>query len=273
MLNETWAEDETDPNSKKYKGLFFHYEAEVETPEDADCLESGPNSVRFEVMCEPDAEKKADPITWTRSESSSDCDIIYESTNYAGCYIDASSYFLWVNGFSAFFMTGIGLFMIFYGARFIIWVLGAIVFFIVQSLVYVVAYTLDYVDPATLFRSQEIDQQVSGSAGAIAILILVLGVVLGILAAYYLTQHVSKVFLVYLAFQNGCILGFMLLSLIPMRLSAMIQFAAAGVVGVGIAYLSFKKLKYVKTVGTATFGSFLLAKGISCWVGGFPELL
>lgn len=133
---------------------------------------------------------------WARDGASTDCDIVYSSEHSAGCYYDASVYFRWVNGFAAFFMIGIGLFMIFVGAKFIIWVLGIIVFFLVQCFVFAVSYSYGFVDPVTLFRSQE----VSGSNGTIAILVLVISVLLGVMAAYYLTQFVSKIFLVILAF-------------------------------------------------------------------------
>jgi hypothetical protein len=43
--------------------------------------------------------------------------------------------------------------------------------------------------------------------------------------------------------------------------------------GVAVAWYSAKRLKYVKTVGTATIGAFSLAKGIGSFVGGFPALL
>jgi len=133
---------------------------------------------------------------WARDGASTDCDIVFSSEHSARCYYDVSVYFRWVNGFVAFFMIGIGLFMIFVGAKFIIWVLGIIVFFLVQCFVFAVSYSYGFVDPVTLFRSQE----VSGSNGTIAILVLVISVLLGVMAAYYLTQLVSKIFLVILAF-------------------------------------------------------------------------
>jgi len=65
----------------------------------------------------------------------------------------------------------------------------------------------------------------------------------------------------------------MLLSLIPYHFESMFLFAAGGVCGVFVAWKSWKNLKYVKTVGTATFGAFLLAKGVGTFVGNFPALL
>ena len=43
--------------------------------------------------------------------------------------------------------------------------------------------------------------------------------------------------------------------------------------GILVAWYSARRLKYVKTVGTATIGAFALAKGIGSFVGGFPALL
>jgi len=166
-------------------------------------------------------------------------------------------------------MIGVGAFMIFYGAKFIKWVFGIIIFLTVQAFMFGITYSYGYLDPGQLFATESVD----GKSGVIAIIALVVSVVLGVIAAWYLTQSVSKVFLVVLAFQNGCILGFMILALLPNPLGQMYNFAAAGVVGVAVAYFSYKKLKYVKTLGTATFGSFLLAKGIGTFEGNFPHLL
>lgn len=76
-----------------------------------------------------------------------------------------------------------------------------------------------------------------------------------------------------MAFQCGCIIGFMLLGLIPFQIDKTYLYAAGGSVGVAVAYYSAKRLKYVKTVGTATIGAFSLAKGIGSFVGNFPALL
>ena len=65
----------------------------------------------------------------------------------------------------------------------------------------------------------------------------------------------------------------MLLGLIPILIEPTYLFAAAGSMGVAVAWYSAKRLKYVKTVGTATIGAFALAKGIGSFVGGFPALL
>ena len=221
--------------------------------------------MRFEITCNADDYGE---IIWTRADDSSDCDIKYSSSNYAGCYIDASVYFKWVNAFSGFIMIGIGAFLVFVGANFIKWVCGIFVFFFVQAMVFALAYSYSLVDPVSLFRSQEVD----GQTGVIAILVLIIAILIGVMAAYYFTQHVSKLFLLILAFQNGCLIGFMLLSLLPFQLKPMFVFAFGGVVGVALAYYSYKKLKYVKTIGTACFGAFLLTKGVGSFVGQFPAL-
>ena len=123
--------DESDETSKKYAGLFFHFAAENETSDAGECKTKGPNSVRFEITCNADDYGE---IIWTRADDSSDCDIKYSSSNYAGCYIDASVYFKWVNAFSGFIMIGIGAFLVFVGANFIKWVCGIFVFFFVQAI-------------------------------------------------------------------------------------------------------------------------------------------
>lgn len=205
--------DSADKESKKYTGLFFNYQAEFNTSaSEEECLSEGPNNVKFEVTCDPeDKEGVKEDIAWTRSPDSTACDIVYTTTSYAGCYWDTSVYFMWMVGFAAFIMIGVGLFMVFVGAKFIIWVIGAIVFFTVCAFTFAVSYSYGLFDPVELFRSGE----VGGKTGLIAIIVIIASIAFGVLAAWYLTKHVSKLFLVLIAFQCGCILGFMILALIP----------------------------------------------------------
>ena len=80
-------------------------------------------------------------------------------------------------------MIGVGVFMVFLGARFIIWVIGAIVFFTVCAFTFAASYSYGLFDPVTLFRSKE----VAGKTGVIAIVVVVASVAFGVLAAWKLT--------------------------------------------------------------------------------------
>ena len=46
----------------------------------------------------------------------------------------------------------------------------------------------------------------------------------------------------------------------------------SGVFGVVVAYISYKELKYIKTLGTASFGAFIFVKGEASFIGDFPTL-
>lgn len=52
-----------------------------------------------------------------------------------------------------------------------------------------------------------------------------------------------------------------------------LKIAIDGVVGAAAAYFSHRVQKYIKTIGTASIGSFMLMKGIGSYAGGFPKLL
>ena len=98
--------------------------------------------------------------------------------------MDTSVYFEWMIGFAAFIMIGVGVFMVFIGAKFIIWVIGAIVFFTVCAFTFAVGYSYGFFDPVELFRSTE---TVGGKTGLMAILVVIASVVFGVLAAWKLT--------------------------------------------------------------------------------------
>jgi hypothetical protein len=86
-------------------------------------------------------------------------------------------------GFAAFIMIGVGVFMVFLGAKFIIWVIGAIVFFTVCAFTFGVGYSYGLFDPVELFRSGE----VGGKTGLYAILVVIFSIAFGVLAAWKLT--------------------------------------------------------------------------------------
>lgn len=88
-------------------------------------------------------------------------------------------------GFAAFIMIGVGVFMVFVGAKFIIWVIGAIVFFTVCAFTFAVGYSYGLFDPVELFRSG--GKEVGGKAGVLAILVVISSIVFGVLAAWKLT--------------------------------------------------------------------------------------
>lgn len=63
IINETY--DERDDASLKLLGLTFQFNAENKTADEGDCKTQGPNSIRFEATCDPQADGE---VIWTRME-------------------------------------------------------------------------------------------------------------------------------------------------------------------------------------------------------------
>jgi|TARA_B110001450_G_C17631059_1_gene485228 uncharacterized membrane protein YGL010W len=102
----------------------------------------------------------------------------------------------------------------------------------------------------------------------------ILGIALGCVAAKYLIVFAAKFLVPIIAFVCGSLLAFMMTSTISLSgNAAYIKILIDGVFGGAAAFFSHKVQKYIKTVGTACIGSFLLFKGIGSFEGHFPKLL
>lgn len=82
------------------------------------------------AYCDEENEENVE-INWTKASSSSDCHVVYESTSYNGCSRDMYKTLQPVLRFSGVIMMVIGIAMIFYGARFILYVLGGMIFMMI----------------------------------------------------------------------------------------------------------------------------------------------
>lgn len=80
----------------------------------------------------------------------------------------------------------------------------------------------------------------------------------------------NRFFLPIMAGFCGAITAFMLIG--PMKLPTVANYLICGVVTGVAVYFAHSVQKYIKTIGTALIGAFLLGKGISQFVGGFPKL-
>ena len=107
-----------------------------------------------------------------------------------------------------------------------------------------------------------------------AIIIGVLGVIVGVVAAKFLVKFAHKYLVPIIAFVCGSLTAFLLTSAISSKGNLKyVKVAIDGGVGGIAAYFSWRVQQYIKTVGTACIGSFMLFKGIGNYVGGFPKLL
>ena len=150
IINDTY--DERDDASLKLLGLMLQFNAENKTADDGDCKTQGPNSIRFEATCDPQADGE---VIWTRMEDSKDCEIKYSTTHSAGCFFYWPQYFKFLKDISGFFLLGVGFAMAFFGAKFIDFTCAVTIFSIVQGLSYTVAYSLGVFDLELLLRSWE----------------------------------------------------------------------------------------------------------------------
>lgn len=160
--------------------------------------------------------------------------------------------------------------MSFFGARFIMWVLGFLIFAAVQGVFFTISYSAGFIDPVSVYNSQ----MTGGNKAIIAVIIGVVGLILGGVAAKYLINFAHKFLVPIIAFVCGSLAAFLFTSTLPLNGDLVfLKIGIDGVVGGACAFFSHRVQKYIKTVGTALIGSFMLYKGIGNYVGGFPKLL
>lgn len=167
-------------------------------------------------------------------------------------------------------MILVGAIMTFYGAKFIIYTLGFLIFAAIQGIFFTISYSAGFIDPYALYRSSIED----GSTAALAVVIALIGIVLGCVAAKYLINFASLHLVPIIAFVCGSLGGFMLTATLPLDGDLIyVKILLDGACGGVCAYFSYRANQHIKTGGTAIIGSFLLFKGIGSFVGGFPKLL
>ena len=166
-------------------------------------------------------------------------------------------------------MIVIGAAMCFYGAKFILWVIGFLIFASIQGFFLSISYSLSLVDPVTLAKEKEAG---GGNSLGIAIGIAIVGIIVGGVASYYLTKFANKFAVPIIAFGTAAIAVFMLTKPI-IRHNTLVQSAIVLIAAGFAAWFSNRVQRYIKTIGTAIIGAFLLARGVGEYVGGFPKLL
>lgn len=254
----------------KYKGLWVQFKAEnITQPETQEnCEDSGPNTVRFEVDCDGDGEHQ-DPVEWSGPGNDA-CNPVFTTKHKGGCSWDSQEAFAGISKFTGAILIIIGAIMTFIGARFIMWVLGFLIFAAVQGVFFTVSYSAGFIDPVSIYNSR-ID---GGNKAIIAVVIGLIGIIIGGVAAKYLIKFASKFLVPIIAFVCGSLAAFMFTSTLPLKGNLVhLKVAINGVIGLACAVFSHRVQKYIKTVGTAIIGSFLLFKGIGTIRHDFPKLL
>ena len=101
-----------------------------------------------------------------------------------------------------------------------------------------------------------------------------IGIIVGAVAAKYLIKFAHKFLVPIIAFVCGSLTAFLLTSAISSKGNMKyVKIAIDGGAGGVAAFFAHRVQRYIKTVGTACIGSFMLFKGIGNYVGGFPKLL
>jgi hypothetical protein len=208
----TWTaiEDKSDEAKSMYKGFSVNFEAINELAEGVawDCAVQGPNTIELKAICGEETE-----ISWDK-DTTDPCNIKFTTTDTSGCSFDAAKGFAGGKKFAGAISIAVGIAMTFYGARFILYVLGFMIFSAVNGLFATVSYSLGYLDPMSLAEAS-IDG--NSSVLGVAIGIGIAGIIVGGIAAYYLTKFANAYFLPIMAFACGGIATFMLTG--PMKLN------------------------------------------------------
>lgn len=137
------------------------------------------------------------------------------------------------------------------------------IFAAVNGVILAVSYSLGVIDETKLADGGGVGPLVGVS---------VAGIVLGVLAAYYLTVLIDKFALPILAAACAGIMIFVTLGQIKKIPKAVLYLTVALGAGLGF-YFANKVQKFIKSAGTAIIGSFLLFRGIGNYVGNFPTIL
>lgn len=268
--NATLAPEGFEHEHWKYKGLWIEFKAESQTtPETSEqCELNGPNKVKFVVDCDGEGEHQ-DPVQWEYQDQDA-CNPVFYTKHKGGCSWDSQDTFSGISKFTGAILIIVGAIMSFFGARFIMWVLGFLIFAAVQGIFFTISYSAGFIDPVSVYNSQ----LAGGNKAIIAVVIGVLGLILGGVAAKYLIKFAHKFLVPIIAFVCGSLAAFLFTSTLPLNGDLVfLKIGIDGVVGGACAFFSHRVQKYIKTVGTAIIGSFMLFKGIGNYAHGFPKLL
>jgi hypothetical protein len=153
-----------------------------------------------------------------------------------------------------------GLILTFYGSKFILILFGLLCFLITQILIFAILYNTH------MFKPEHIESKKGQILGIGAVVVAIGGV-----ASYYMAKFADKFAIPLISAWCGGIATFMIIGAtkMPGGVKLVVIVAVAG----AAAYYTKKIQRYVKSVGTALIGSFILFNGIGKYVGGYPQII
>lgn len=192
---------------------------------------------------------------WSET-SKGTCNAEVTYTGKSGCvFVNGLALYHSIEPFMGFIFVVIGGLMTFAGAKFLFQLVSAVVTLIVTTVFY-------------LFVSNLFFTLTTGTGLKVGLLIAAIGLGLG---AAYLSYRFTVRWAVPIVAGAGGAFGFKLLSnLAEIRNEyAVISILILGAVG-GV-FIGIKLNEFVRTIGTAFLGSYILIRGFGFFFGGFPE--
>jgi len=208
------------------------------------------------VCQEPKKDAKTAAGTWSDYKLTEQCAASATYTGKAGC-IAFNGNAVWdaIKPFTGVILILVGGLMTFAGAKFLFQLVSAVVTLVVTIVFYLVVSNLFF--------------GLKTTAGP-KIGLLVAALLLGIGAAF-LSYKLTIKFAIPIVAGVGGGFGFKLVSNLA---GIRNEYAAIGILVLGIcagAYLGYKLNEFVRTIGTAFLGSYILIRGAGFFFGGFPE--
>lgn len=201
-------------------------------------------------------DEKSTSAAWTDYKLDGDCGASVTYTGKQGC-VAFNGNAVWdaIKPFSGVLLILVGGLMTFAGAKFLFQLVSAVVTLVTTILFYLVVSNLFFT--------------VKTGAG-LKIGLIVVALLLG-LGAAYLSYKLTIRFAIPIVAGAGGAFGFKLISNLA---GIRNEYAVIAILVVGIvvgAYAGFKLNEFVRTIGTAFLGSYILIRGAGFFFGGFPE--
>lgn len=234
--------------------LLFNYTGEEK------CFGDPRKKYTFELrlIC---SEKEED-FVWVR-DALNPCRIVIEKKTDSGCPILKAgglwSFFDTYKYFLPPFLVAIGLFLMLFGAKFI----KATMFVFIFITTFIVSFFLIYLFFVPLDASNWT-----------IILVVAICLLISLIAAYFTTACMNVgAFLV--GFWLGALIATLLFETIIYRITAepVVLYIMVIIFGIIAGILAVKFLEMAMIIATSFIGAYLLVKGLSIYIGGYPSVL
>ena len=247
---------------ESYKGFTLKYTAKYEEDDTVKCGAGLPMTVTIHATCNKDIEGDGN-FDYDESASPDLCTKVvnYEGANACNFFdLNLTRYFPVVLSILGALSIITGLVLALFGSKFILIVIGFLLFLCTQALAWGILYNTHMVDPAEAKDNKP----------------LIIGVGVGIaavggVAAYYLTRFADRFAVPIISGWCGAIVTFMIVG--PIQMPGLAKTGVVILVAGTAAWYSYKIQRFVKSVGTALIGSFLLFNGLGKYIGHYPSLM